>query len=91
VGVSTDAIIESGRLRPGFLISSALVAITSKPMKVTYTVAAVEATAPQPLGLNGRKVPQSMLKTPKARKTRMNPISRITIRFWRDPASLTPR
>ena len=35
VGVTTDAIIASGRFRLGFLISSALVAITSNPMNVT--------------------------------------------------------
>lgn len=35
VGVTTAAIIASGRFRLGFLISSALVAMTSNPMKVT--------------------------------------------------------
>jgi|GEM_PF-5179336 len=35
VGVTTAAIIASGRFRLGFLISSALVAMTSKPMNVT--------------------------------------------------------
>jgi hypothetical protein len=48
VGVTTDAIIASGRFRLGFLISSALVAMTSNPMNVTYTVPTVAATAGQP-------------------------------------------
>lgn len=49
VGVTTAAIIDNGRFRLGFLISSALVAITSNPMSVTYTVPMVATLRPSRL------------------------------------------
>jgi hypothetical protein len=88
VGVITESIIASGRSRLGFLISPAVVAMTSKPMKVTYTVSTVAATAGHPFGSNSPIV--GPLRNPNPRNATIRPTRVRTITFWSAPVSSTP-